>query len=255
MKVKNEKYKVLGIDVGGTTIKSAFVDMHSGSLISKKIEINTPDPSTPKSLLSSIERIIKDSKWDGDIGLGFPGVIKRGIVCFVGNLNESWIGKNVERNLRKFTTGRVKVINDADAAALAEMQFGAGKKYNHSKGGVILIVTLGTGIGSAVFLNGLLLPNTEFGQIELNGKIAEDTAATIIRENENLSWKKWSKRVNKYLKYMEMILSPDLIIIGGGVSSSPEKFCPYINISTKFVTAEMGNDAGIVGAALAVQGI
>ena len=247
---------IMGIDIGGTSIKLALVNKKTGKITSKKIKIVTPNPSVPESIINLVYEQFKIHEWNGDVGCGFPGVIKEGVVKFVGNLSQEWVGVNVERELRKCcTTGRVRVINDADAAALAEMQFGAGKKYNNPNGGVVLILTLGTGIGSAIFLNGQLFPNTEFGHIEFEGLIAEKKAATVIREQENLSWKKWAKRVNRYLIYMEKILSPDLIIIGGGVSSSPEKFFPFLELKTNFVAAKLGNSAGIVGAALSIKSI
>ncbi len=255
MKKQFNQFEMLGIDIGGTSIKSAVVDIRKCKLVSKKIKKNTPMPATPDLIIQKLKEIVDDFNWDGDIGVGFPGIIKTGEVGFVGNLHNSWVGVNVEKYIRNFTTGRVKVINDADAAALAEMKMGAGKNYNHHIGGVVFIVTLGTGIGSAVFLNGHLLPNTEFGQIEMNGKIAEKSAATVIREQENLSWKKWGNRINQYLRMMEILLSPDIIIICGGISANPEKFFSYINVETKVVPAQMGNNAGIVGAALAVSGI
>ena len=244
---------VMGIDIGGTSIKIALVDTKTGKITSKKNKIDTPNPSIPGAIIKLIFEQMQAYKWSGDVGCGFPGVVKDGVVKFVGNLHQDWVGINVERELRKNTTGRVRVLNDADAAALAEMQIGAGKNFNNPNGGVVLVLTLGTGIGSAVFNNGQLLPNTEFGQIELDGTIAEKKAATVIKEHENLSWKKWSKRVNRYLNHMEMILSPDLIIIGGGISSSPEKFFPYLELKTNIVTAKLGNNAGIVGAALSVK--
>jgi predicted NBD/HSP70 family sugar kinase len=243
----------MGIDIGGTSIKIALVDTKTGKITSKKNKIDTPNPSNIKNIIKLIFNQLEAIKWGGDIGCGFPGVVKDGVVKFVGNLHQDWIGINVERELRKNTTGRVRVINDADAAALAEMKFGAGKNYNNPNGGVVLILTLGTGIGSAIFNNGQLLPNTEFGQIELDGTIAEKKAATVVRAHENLSWKKWAKRVNRYLNHIAMILSPDLIIIGGGISSSPEKFFQYLDLKTNTVTAKLGSNAGIVGAALSVK--
>ena len=247
---------IMGIDVGGTGIKFALVNKLTGKIISKKTKVATPNPSDPEPVINLIHQHFRQVKWNGDVGCGFPGRIKEGTVKFVGNLSQKWLGVNVERELRKCcTTGRVRVINDADAAALAEMKFGAGKKYNNPSGGVVLVITLGTGIGSAIFLNGQLLPNTEFGHIELDGTLAEKKAATVIREQENLSWKKWAKRVNKYLMHMEKILSPDLIIIGGGVSSSPEKFFPFLHLKTKYVAAKLGDCAGIVGAALSIKSL
>ncbi len=244
---------VMGIDIGGTGIKIALVNKKSGKITSKKVKIVTPNPSIPSSIIKLIHEQIEANESSGDVGCGFPGVVKEGTVKFVGNLDQEWVGLNVERELRKYTTSRVCVINDADAAALAEMQFGAGKQHNNSNGGVVLLLTLGTGIGSAIFINGQLLPNTEFGQIEMDGIVAEKNASTVVREQENLSWKKWAKRVNKYLNIMEMLLSPDLIIIGGGISSSPEKFIPFLDLKTNIVTAKLGNSAGIVGAALSVK--
>lgn len=249
----NDTNTALGIDIGGTGIKLALVDTFGGKLFSKIKKVKTPKPSLPKTIIGLINETIKDFNWHGNIGCGFPGVVKRGLVGFVGNLDKKWIGINVETELRKFTIGRVRVINDADAAALAEMKFGAGKKFNDQNGGVVLIITLGTGIGSCIIFNGQILPNTEFGQIELDGIVAEKKAATIIKENKNLSWKKWSKNLNQYLKFMEKLISPDLIIIGGGISSSPEKFFPFLDLKTKIVTAKLGNNAGIIGAALAVN--
>lgn len=253
MKTEFDVDVAMGIDVGGTSIKMAVVNKKTGKITSQKSKLSTPNLSLPDIIIKMIHEKLDAISWHGDIGCGFPGVVKAGEVKFVGNLDRKWIGINVEREIRKFATGRVRVINDADAAARAEMQFGAGKKHNNPDGGVVLIITLGTGIGSAIFLNGQLLPNTEFGHIEMDGIIAEKKAATVIREKENLSWKKWARRVNKYLNIMEKLISPDLIIIGGGVSSSPEKFFPLLDLKTNIVAAKLGNSAGIVGAALSVK--
>jgi len=254
--IKLDANIIMGIDIGGTNIKLALVNKTTGKITSKRVKIPTPNPSIPETVINLIYKQFKSHNWNGDVGCGFPGVIKEGTVRFVGNLSQDWVGVNVERELRKCcTTGRVRVINDADAVALAEMRFGAGKKYNNPHGGVVLVLTLGTGIGSAIFLNGQLLPNTEFGHVEFEGVIAEKKAATVKIPQTSFSWKKWSKRVSKYLIYMEKILSPDLIIIGGGVSSSPEKFFPYLDINTNIVAAKLGSGAGIVGAALSIKSI
>ncbi len=244
------KSPVLGIDIGGTGIKSAPVDIEKGVLLDERYRVDTPHPATPKSMLTAIKGIIDHWKWEGALGCGFPGVMKSGEVYTAANLSKKWIGVNIRDQIEKISPCRASVINDADSAGLAEMKFGAGKKYNRHGGGVVLMVTLGTGIGSALFVDGHLVRNTEFGHIEIDGEDAEKRAAEIHREIEGLSWKKWGKRVNKYLQHIEKLLSPDLIIIGGGISKKSDKFLPYINVRAKIVPAKMLNDAGIIGAAL-----
>lgn len=202
-------------------------------------------------MLSVIGQIIEQQNWQGTVGCGFPGVVKNGVIHTAANLDQSWIGIDLATELARLTPGAVGVINDADAAGLAEMKFGVGKARNRHGGGVVILFTLGTGIGSALFADGHLIPNTEFGHIEMEGVEAEKLAATVIRERESLSWKTWGERVNHYLNYMEKIFSPDCIIIGGGVSESPEKFFQYLPLRNKVLAAQMGNDAGIIGAALA----
>lgn len=242
---------ILGIDIGGTHIKASVADIDSGRLTGEHLFIPTPQPSTPDAMLTIIKDMISDLNWRGQVGCGFPGVIKGGTAFTSANLSKEWIGVNLEYEIRKFTEGNVAVINDADAAGLAEMKFGAGTEYNKPGGGVVLLITLGTGIGSALFVDGVLLRNTEFGHIEIDGVDAETRAATVHRDREGLSWKDWGARVNKYLQTIEKLLYPDVFIIGGGVSESSEKFFPYIEVRAKMVPARMGNDAGIVGAALA----
>ena len=244
---------ILGIDIGGTHIKASVVDIDSGRLTGKHLFVPTPQPSTPAAMLGIINQTISDLNWRGKIGSGFPGVIKKGTVFTAANLSKEWIGVNLENEIRKFTEGNVAVINDADAAGLAEMKFGAGVEYNRQDGGIVLMVTLGTGIGSALFVDGALVRNTEFGHIEIDGVDAETRAATVHREREGLSWQDWGARVNKYLQTMEKLLSPDVFIIGGGVSESSEKFFPFIDVKAKMVPAQMGNNAGIVGAAIAAK--
>ncbi len=247
------KSPVLGIDIGGTGIKSAPVDIEKGVLLDERYRVDTPHPATPKSMLAAIKGIIDHWKWEGALGCGFPGVMKSGEVYTAANLSKKWIGVNIRDQIEKISPCRAAVINDADSAGLAEMKFGAGKKYNLHGGGVVLMVTLGTGVGSALFVDGHLVRNTEFGHIEIDGEDAEKRAAEIHREIEGLSWKKWGKRVNKYLQHMEKLLSPDLIIIGGGISKKSDKFFPYIQVRAKIVPAKMLNDAGIIGAALASE--
>lgn len=245
--------KALGIDIGGTGIKYAVVDMNDGKLLTKSVKIATPRPATPKAILPVISGIIDNLKWNGPIGCGFPAVVKNGVTKSAANIAKDWIGFDALSALSKLTPHPVNIINDADAAGLAEMRFGAGKDYNHPGGGVVMMITLGTGIGTALFVNGILLPNAELGHIEIDGVDAEKNAATVIREQNNLSWEEWGERVNKYLQTVEFLLSPDAFIIGGGVSESHEKFFRYLHLDAKLFPAKMANDAGIVGAALGVN--
>lgn len=245
--------KILGIDIGGTGIKAAPVDIKKGELIKERFRIETPQPPTPRAMLEVIGQLIEHWEWKGEIGCGFPGVLKHGEVHTAANLSKQWIGINLADQIKKISSCEAVVINDADSAGLAEMKFGAGKDYNKHGGGVVVMVTLGTGIGTALFVDGHLVHNTELGHIEIDGKDAERRAAASVRERKGLSWKKWGHRVNKYLQTMEMLLSPDLFIIGGGVSKKPDKFFPYLELKAKIVPAEMHNDAGIVGAALAIE--
>lgn len=253
MSKAQESTTIFGIDIGGTGIKAALVDPYKGKLLMKPIRLATPQPSTVKAILSLIDDLIDRLKWQGPIGCGFPGIIKDGIVYSAANLTSDWIGVNLALQIKKLSRGTVKIINDADAAAIAEMHFGAGKDRNRHGGGVVLLITLGTGVGSALFVDGHLVPNTEFGHIEMDGVDAEKLTATVIREQEQLSWNVWGGRVNRYLQLMEKLLSPNCIIIGGGVSESPEKFFSYLDLNTEIIPAKMGNDAGIIGAALAIK--
>lgn len=243
--------RVLGIDVGGTGIKAGVVDIAQGKLLTGTEKIPTPQPATPAGIFSAIEQILEKFHWDGPIGCGFPAIVKKGVTRSAANIDREWIGYDALGQLKKLTSHPVNIINDADAAGLAEMRFGAGKPFNHERGGVVLMITLGTGIGSALFVNGNLLPNSELGHIEIDGVEAEKNAATVIRERNGWSWEEWGRRVNRYLQTLEFLLSPDVIIVGGGVSESNEKFFPFLNLQACLLAAKMGNDAGIVGAALA----
>lgn len=247
----SDSEQVLGIDIGGTGIKAAPVNIELGKIMRVPLRISTPKEANPACMLPALQKIVEHFRWKNVVGCGFPGVIKQGKVFTAANLSQEWIGVDLKARIEQITSHTVRVLNDADAAALAEMCFGVGKPYNKHGGGVVLIITLGTGIGSALFVDGHLVPNTEFGHIEMDGMDAEDLAATVIREQDNLSWQEWGARVNKYLQMMELLVAPDLIIIGGGVSQNPELFFPYLHLKAKLVAAEMGNDAGIVGAALA----
>ncbi len=238
--------RALGIDVGGSGVKGAIVDTKSGALVSERYRIATPDPATPKALAKVIARIVRHHRWKGPIGCAMPGPIKSGAVMIISNLDKSWVGVKAHELFTKSCGRTVTVLNDADAAGLAEMRFGAGK----GERGVVLIVTLGTGIGSAMFVDGHLLPNSEFGQIMLRGKRAEVRASARARKEKNMSWAKWSRILNEYLVMLEQIIWPDVIIIGGGISRKANKFLGRLKVHAKVVPARLHNEAGIVGAAL-----
>ena len=238
---------VLGIDVGGTGIKGAPVDTRTGRLLADRHRILTPQPATPAAVAAVVGELAKFFDWTGPSGATFPAVIKDGVARTAANVDQSWIGTDVAARFAQAIGGPVTVVNDADAAGIAEMQFGAARGH----AGVVIMVTLGTGIGSAVFHDGVLLPNTELGHVQMRGVDAEDIAAESVREGEALSWKKWSKRLDEYLRILEGLFSPDLFVIGGGVSKKSGKFIPRLEVQTEVVPAELLNEAGIVGAALA----
>ncbi|MDZ7343525.1 MAG: ROK family protein [candidate division KSB1 bacterium] len=240
--------EILGIDIGGTGIKGAPVNVRTGELLGDRVRIETPNPSTPKKIAGVINEIRQQFRWQGRIGVGFPGVVKNGKILTAVNLDKSWVGVDLENLLDQKTSGKAKVINDADAAGLAEMRFGAGK----NRRGKVIVLTFGTGIGSALFVDGKLFANTELGHLELHGQDAERRAAERVRIEKNLTWGKWGKRVAEYLEMLERLFSPDLILIGGGASKNYDKFRKsFGHLATEILPAQMGNLAGIVGAALA----
>jgi len=246
--------KLLGIDIGGTGIKGAIVDSETGQLTTERFRVPTPQPSLPNAVADVIEQIAANFNYSGPTGVTFPAVVKKGVIFTAANVDESWIGTHAEELFSKHVRGPVRVVNDADAAGIAEMRFGAGK----DRSGVVIMITLGTGIGSAVFLDGHLLPNTEFGHLKIRGKEAEKRASERVREEKDLSWKKWSGLLSEYLCEMENLFSPDLFIIGGGISKKADKFIPHLKTRTEvvIVPAQMQNEAGIIGAAwLGSQGI
>jgi polyphosphate glucokinase len=242
--------QVLGIDIGGTGIKGAPVDVAGGKLLADRQKLATPHPSKPDAVAEVVEELVKAFDWTGPIGLTFPGVVVNGEIRSAANVDHEWIGANARDLFGRVTGQPATVINDADAAGIAEMRFGAGAGQH----GTVLMLTLGTGIGSALFIDGTLVPNTEFGHIEIRGKDAEKRASELVREEHDLSWGKWAGRVDEYLEYMERLLSPSLIIIGGGISRKSEKFLPLLTgLRAPVVPAAMLNDAGIVGAAMAAD--
>ena len=233
---------VFGIDVGGSGIKGAPVDTETGELIAERIRIKTPHPATPEGIVATVVEVVQQAGWDGPVGCGFPAVVKDGIVRSAAN-----IGFDMQGRLEQELGNPVRVINDGDAAGLAEMRWGAGRDAE----GVVLMLTLGTGIGTSLFVEGTLVPNTEFGHIEIRGEDAEHRAADSARKREDLSWDEYAKRLDEYLHRVEDLLWPDLIVIGGGISKKSEKFLPHLTARTRIVPAEMLNEAGIAGAALA----
>jgi polyphosphate glucokinase len=237
---------VLGIDIGGSGIKGAPVNTTTGKLISERFRIPTPQPSTPAAVAAAVGELAKHFAWTGPIGATMPGVVKAGTLLTAANIDKGWIGTNAAELFGAATGSTVTVINDADAAGIAEMRFGAGK----GRTGVVVMITLGTGIGCAVFNDGVLLPNTELGHIEIRGKDAETRSSARVKEERDESWSKWAKRVDEYLDHLDDLLWPDLIIIGGGVSKNADKFFPHLTTRAELVTATLQNDAGIVGAAV-----
>lgn len=237
---------VLGLDIGGTGIKGAPVDTESGKLTADVVRHKTPNPATPESILATADAIVREFGWDGPIGCGFPAVVQRGIVRTASNIDQRWLNLAVNERFSAHFGRPIAVINDADAAGLAEMHFGAGR----DKDGIVLMVTLGTGIGTALFNEGQLVPNLELGQIMVRGKPGHEWAAASVREKEQQSWQDWAKGVELFLKTIETMLWPNFIIIGGGVSQQADEFLSYININTKLAPAQLVNEAGIIGAAL-----
>lgn len=238
---------LLGIDIGGTGIKGAVVDTSEGELATERLRIDTPHPATPEAVADVVRQIVEHFEWTDPLGCTFPGVVRRGVIATAANVDDAWVGVDAAALFTEATGCRSTVVNDADAAGLAEIRHGAGK----GRPGTVLLLTLGTGIGSALFTDGVLVPNTEFGHLEVNGKEAEKRAAESIRENDDLSWHKWAKQLGHVLDALEALLGPELIIIGGGVSKKSGKFFPRLDTEAELVAAHLRNQAGIVGAAMA----
>lgn len=241
--------ELLGIDIGGSGIKGATVDLDAGRLTRDRHKILTPQPATPKAVAKIVVELVEHFAWEGPIGCTFPSVVRQGIVHSAANVDKSWITIDGERLLGKATGQKVVLLNDADAAGIAEMKFGAGR----DRSGVVFMLTFGTGIGSGVFVDGHLVPNTELGHLEFKGMDAEHYAAARVREAEKLTYKKWGMRVNEFLQHLEKVFSPDLFIIGGGVSRKLQRFRDYLTVDTELVPAKLRNEAGIIGAALVAR--
>jgi polyphosphate glucokinase len=239
-----------GVDVGGSGIKGCEVDLDAGALNGNRLRIPTPDPSVPEAVAEVIAEIVQSFGWHGPLGVTLPCVVKAGVTHTAANIHRDWIGTDAAKLLTARIGEQVLVINDADAAGIAEMRYGAGRGVT----GVTVLLTFGTGIGSAVFVDGMLVPNTELGHLQLDGRDAEDLAAAAVRDELGLSWPEWAARVTRYLRALETVIWPDLIIIGGGVSKRAGKWLPLLDNRTPVVPAALRNDAGIVGVALAAAG-
>jgi polyphosphate glucokinase len=242
----------IGIDFGGSGIKAAVVDVDTGEMRSERLRTRTPQPSTPDRCIAAMREMVEQLAARGNldsampVGLGVPAVTIDGIVLTATNIHSDWLGYDAASGVSRALTRLAATVNDADAAGLAEMRFGAGR----GRTGTVLIVTLGTGIGSALFRNGELVPNTELGHIEIRGKDAEVRASSAARTRRKLSWEKWAAEVNEYLRRMDALIWPDLIIVGGGVSKDADKFLPRFTVRPPVVAAKLRNEAGIVGAAI-----
>ena len=242
--------EILGIDIGGTGIKGAPVNTDTGALLAPRQRILTPPQAKPKPVAKVVAELVQHFDWKGPVGCGFPSVVHNGVVFTAANIHASWIDTNADQLFEEYAHLPVYVVNDADAAGLAEVTFGAGK----DQPGTVMVITIGTGLGSAIFINGKLVPNTELGHIEIDGVDAETRASEIARQRQKLSWKKWGGRFNKYLNTLEGLFWPDLFILGGGGVKNFSHFEEYLELrAARVVPALMGNEAGIVGAALAAQ--
>ncbi|MBM4793771.1 ROK family protein [Streptomyces sioyaensis] len=249
--------RVFGVDIGGSGIKGAPVDLERGDLADERYKVLTPHPATPDAVADGVKQVVDHFGWSGPVGATFPGVVTEGTTRTAANVDKAWIGTAAGALLTSRLGGEaggspVTLLNDADAAGLAEMRYGAGR----GRAGTVIVLTLGTGIGSALFTDGRLVPNTELGHLELHGHDAEKRASTKVKEDEGLSWQHWAHRVQKYLAHVEMLFSPELFVIGGGVSRKAEKFLPLIEgIRAEIVPAQLQNNAGIVGAAMAAHAV
>lgn len=239
--------QALGIDIGGSGIKAAVVHTATGELATARARVTTPQPSTPESVAAIVAELARQAEWHGVIGATFPAVIQHGVARSAANVDHSWIGTDVDAVFTKATGEDVIVLNDADAAGIAEARFGAARDV----AGVVILLTFGTGIGSALLVDGKLVPNTELGHLELDGHDAETRAAASVRDREDMPYKRWAKRVSRYMSHVEKLFTPDLFVVGGGVSKDSDKWVPHLDLHTPVRPAQLLNNAGIVGAAMA----
>lgn len=246
---------MIGIDIGGTGIKGGIVDLKKGKLIGDRFRVPTPQPATPDAVADVVAKVVEELSSRDDapspsspVGVTFPGIIQHGIVLSAANVDKSWLNTDIDALLTKRLGRPVEVINDADAAGLAEARYGAGKGVD----GTVMVITLGTGIGSAFIFNGQLVPNAELGHLEIDGFDAESKASAVARERDGLSWEEYSVLLQRYFSHVEFLFSPELFIVGGGISKRADEYLPRLDLRTKIVPAELKNEAGIVGAALEI---
>ena len=237
---------ILGIDVGGSGIKGAPVDLETGELVGERYRIETPEGAKPDDVAKTVAELVKHFNWSGPVGAGFPAVVRSGIVYTAANIHPSWIETDVEKLFAEASGCPMFVLNDADAAGVAEMKFGIGRERSK---GVVIMITIGTGLGTALFVNGILVPNTELGHIEIRGKDAETRASDAARQRKEMSWEEWGGKFNEYLDRLERLFWPDLFILGGGSSKLFHKFSKYLQLHAEVVPAQLLNQAGIIGAA------
>lgn len=241
--------EILGIDIGGSGVKGAPVDTVNGKMLTERFRIPTPKGARPGDVAEVVAEVARHFEWKGPIGVGFPAVIQHGVARTAANVDKKWIGTDAVELLSVATGCPVRVLNDADAAGIAEMRFGAGK----DRDGVVFIITIGTGLGTAVFTDGALVPNTELGHIEMDGEDAESQASDAARKRDGLKWKKWAVRFDRYLNRLDALFWPDLFILGGGASKKMHKFRDRLTVDAEVVPAQLRNEAGIIGAAVAAE--
>ncbi len=238
---------IFGVDVGGSGVKGALVDVDTGALKTRRFRIPTPRPSTPEAVYETILAVIGDNTWSGPLGVAIPVVVVNGVGRSAANIDPAWVGADVKGALEERCGRPVVVLNDADAAGLAEMAYGSGVGTS----GVVIVLTFGTGVGSGLFVDGVLVPNTEFGHLEFHGEIAEATTAGRLVERDDILLIPWAERVNDYLNYLHRLFAPELMVFGGGISKRFEDFSHVFDVPCRVVAATLRNSAGIVGAAAA----
>ncbi|WP_026554219.1 polyphosphate--glucose phosphotransferase [Arthrobacter sp. 35W] len=250
---KKHSSTVIGIDIGGTGIKGGIVDLEKGKLLGERFRVDTPQPATPQAVAKVVAQVVDElmtrpeaPSADSPVGVTFPAIISHGVALSAANVDPSWVGTNLDEVFSAELGREVEVVNDADAAGLAEARYGAGKDVK----GTVLVITLGTGIGSAFIFNGKLIPNAELGHLEIDGFDAETRASAVARERDGIGWDEYAVRLQRYFSHVEFLFSPDLFIIGGGISKRSDEFLPQLDLRTKIIPAKLKNDAGIVGGAL-----
>lgn len=243
-----QNHNILGVDVGASGIKAAIIDVKTGKLLTERLRFLTPTPSTPENMSATFSELVTAFQWTGLIGCGFPTLVKNGVSIAASNLDQTWVGRNVENVFSEATGCTVKVLNDADAAGMAEMRFSSSEKASQ---GTVIFITIGSGLGSALFVDGKMVPNTEFGQLYLKGQdfIAEQYASNNAKERDNLTWEEWGKRFNEYLLHLELLFSPNLFLLGGGTSKEFKQYARFFTVNAEVLPAQLLNSAGMIGAA------